>query len=178
MSDIRPSTPGPEHVTGEALDKGEFPTEAWEFTEPSAATPTLTLKPGWTLDANIACPYPIGAVYWQLPNKAAPATLWPTSTWDNISSTFPGEFFRAEGGAASAFQAGEQADQMQGHKHNVNNVYMGIAGANFADSSVNAISAANTATTTPVTDGTNGTPRTGAETRPLNVTIRLWERTA
>lgn len=38
------SVPAPERVIGESLDKGEFPTEAWEFTEGA-----LTLKPEWSL---------------------------------------------------------------------------------------------------------------------------------
>ena len=44
---IAPLTP--ESVGEEAMQKGMFPTEAFEFTEPGNATPTLTLKEGWKL---------------------------------------------------------------------------------------------------------------------------------
>ena len=45
---------------------------------------------------------PVGSVYVQFRGQPAPNTLWG-GTWQNISSTFAGEFFRAEGGDAAAF---------------------------------------------------------------------------
>ncbi len=50
---------------------------------------------------------PVGFIYIQLPGTPDPAALWdnPDSRWENVSSRFPGAFFRAEGGAASAFNA-------------------------------------------------------------------------
>lgn len=47
---------------------------------------------------------PIGFTYIQFPGKSAPGTLWPDATWSNVSSEFAGDFFRAEGGAAAAFE--------------------------------------------------------------------------
>lgn len=64
----------------------------------------------------IATP-PVGFVYTQFPGETAPGTLFPGTTWSNISSNFAGKFFRAEGGAASAFGAGAQAGQNLSHSH-------------------------------------------------------------
>lgn len=45
----------------------------------------------------------IGHVYIQFRKQSAPADLYPGTTWTNISSTYAGRFFRAEGGSAAAF---------------------------------------------------------------------------
>ena len=45
---ISEQTPG--SVEEKALNPGTFPTEAWEFTEPGNADPTLTLKEAWTME--------------------------------------------------------------------------------------------------------------------------------
>lgn len=127
--------------------------------------------------------YPIGYVYWQLPGKDSPIDLNFFGTWENISDEFPGDFFRAEGGNASTFESGEQSDAFQGHWHDQWDLGQGVttlgssgkilSGTNNAsdNTSDNSIRDA-------ITDGTNGTPRTAEETRPVNVTIRIWERTA
>lgn len=164
----------PEGVEGYSLDTGLFPFDIFEFD-----TPTLKVKSGYEL---LAMP-PVGFVYIQFPTKESPETLWPSATWDNISDEFAGDFFRSEGGDASAFESGEQADQLQGHFHNVeykpasgggsstthNGTAVGL-GAYTADAAHRAVAA--------ITDGTNGTPRVGTTTRPVNRTIRIWERTA
>ena len=46
---------------------------------------------------------PIGYVYIQFPGQSEPSTLWPDFTWTNISSSYAGRFFRAEGGNAASF---------------------------------------------------------------------------
>lgn len=52
---------------------------------------------------------PIGFIYFQLPGKEAPEDIFSGGTWTNVSSTFAGVFFRAEGGDASTFESGNQA---------------------------------------------------------------------
>ena len=51
--------------------------------------------------------HPIGEVYIQFPQQSAPADLYNrngiVSGWHNISSSYAGRFFRAEGGSAAAF---------------------------------------------------------------------------
>lgn len=123
---------------------------------------------------------PVGTIYTQLPGKSAPATLYPGTTWSNISSAFAGAFFRAEGGKAVAFAGGKQDDAFQGHK-------MGRASDGHALVMSNSMGAGSANTTRTnvtgdeeiviVTDGVNGTPRTADETRPTNYTVRVWERT-
>jgi hypothetical protein len=65
-----------------------------------------------------------------------------------------------------------QADQMQGHIHNGPNL-IGTGGASavagFTLGSSNFLYNNNTGS--PITDGTNGTPRTGSETRPVNISV-------
>ena len=51
---------------------------------------------------------PIGFVYIRFPGMDDPNTLFPGTTWENISSNFAGAFFRAEGGNASTFGSGLQ----------------------------------------------------------------------
>ncbi len=46
---------------------------------------------------------PIGFVYVQLPKNKAPAELWPTLTWKDISAEYEGVFFRVVGGGAANF---------------------------------------------------------------------------
>lgn len=48
--------------------------------------------------------HPIGEIYIQFPGKPDPQTLYGRGSWDNISNEFAGLFFRAEGGNASEFQ--------------------------------------------------------------------------
>lgn len=113
-----------------------------------------------------AAPLPIGATYIQFPGKIAPSTLWPGTTWSNISSSFAGDFFRAEGGSASAFESGEQSGLVGPHVHTIP-TYTGSGGVNGAQFGVN---------NGPAIVSTNA--NTGSETRPINRTIRIWERTA
>jgi len=80
---------------------------------------------------------PIGATYMQLPGKLDPGNLWPSTTWSNISESFAGAFFRAEGGFASAFNAGLQTDQNKSHGHtsgndNTDHAHPGTTGGHSA----------------------------------------------
>ena len=123
--------------------------------------------------------FPIGSIYTQLPGKSTPSALNYPGSWTNISSSYAGDFMRIEGGEASAFESGEQLDQMFDHKHsfginsngtggNGRNGFYGIGTINNSyDPSIGYPSA-----------GDYGNPRTGNETRPVNQTIRIWERTA
>ena len=125
----------------------------------------------------------INSTYIQFPGHTDPATLWPNSTWTNISSEtlLAGRVPRIEGsatyGSAAAFGS-SQDDQGQGHWHRstvASTAYqvtsgsgLGLAGSTPSTSSV----------TDAYTDGVNGTPRMGTETRVASVTIRVWQRTA
>lgn len=135
-------------------------------------------------DYVLASVFPVGTVYTQLPGKDDPTTLGYPGTWTNISSSFAGEFFRAEGGSASTFESGEQLDAFQGHRHtlrrppwitaerNSSTAVWGPTGGPYTYGTYSG------SVRDPESDDSNGTPRTASETRPVNVTIRLWERTA
>jgi hypothetical protein len=120
--------------------------------------------------------YPVGYVYTQYPGTSDPATLFG-GTWLNITSLYAGLFFRAEGGAALAFNGGNQADAIITHRH-----ALGVSGAgSFAFGSTTITSSS---VMTLAGAGTNGpntgdplTVATASETRPVNTTIRIWQRT-
>lgn len=109
---------------------------------------------------------PIGYVYIQFPGKDDPATLGLPGVWTNISSDFPGDFFRAEGGDASAFESGQQSDENKPHTHPNDTRVTGTAGTFIKGGGVSGA--------IPTPTGSSGT----TESRPKNRSIRLWERTA
>jgi hypothetical protein len=135
---------------------------------------------------------PVNFVYVQFPGMSLPAELM-LGTWTNISSSFAGEFFRAEGGPALAFGAGEQASQNLAHSHgnitggmnaNITHAHVyGTAGSisgpgscardsNGGQEKTNGVST----TSIPHTHGINA--EGGTEARPTNMTIRIWRKTA
>jgi hypothetical protein len=135
---------------------------------------------------------PINSTYVQFPNLSDPATLWPGTTWTNISSSYPGAFFRAEGGNAQAFagQASAQANQNKEHVHggatgndSPDHTHSNRGGTTIASvlnngstpcyiGGTEATGGASTRHTHPISsDG-------GPEARPDNWTIRIWKRTA
>ena len=64
-----------------------------------------------------------------------------------------------------------ETDTMQGHVHGqgyVNSVGLGAGSFPYGSSGAS--------TGTPITDGTNGTPRTGLETRPVNVAVTFCQK--
>ena len=46
---------------------------------------------------------PIGFIYTQLPNQSSPSALFPSQKWSDITSSYAGLFFRAEGQGSSSF---------------------------------------------------------------------------
>lgn len=137
----------------------------------------------------------IGKIYIQYPGKPTPVDFYGFGTWSNISSSYPGDYFRVEGGNASAFDSGEQADAFQGFQIGATNDPAGaqpyyqvittrdrvIASdpntafgiGNFSKTAQGVINQVK-----PVSNGTNGTPRIASETRSINHTIRIWELTS
>lgn len=137
---------------------------------------------------------PIGFTYFQLPGKSSPITLGLEGTWQNISSTFAGNFFRVEGGLASTFESGTQIDASQRitgellfntqgfDSPNANGAF---SGTNTVANSPNYFTAqADPGSLNPKhiafdsKDSTSPNPAKtdDFETRPINETIRIWER--
>ena len=128
------------------------------------------------------CPMPVGAVYIQGPNDTAPGTLWPNTTWSNVSSEEPGAFRRFEGGSASAYGSGLQAQQIITHTHTIS--FPSANRGAVAGGTLTALTLGNIATIGSIDSylgaPTLGGPSTanGTETRPTNFTARKWRRTA
>ena len=122
---------------------------------------------------------PIGFVYTQYPGQPTPDELYKTTdAWENISSQYAGDFFRAEGGLAGAFNSSRQdyewksfwmTDTVQnGNNYSHIDVYMGKSlisyVGNLFTGSWNAPAAA------------IGTKWDTSEIRPSNYTVRIWKR--
>lgn len=132
---------------------------------------------------------PVGSVYVQFSGQTDPTTLFG-GTWDNVSSTYAGLFFRAEGGAAAAF-----GETQGGGAPDIYGALVGIASTtNSPPTASDAFSV--TSTGSGFTGGPAGSvplayanidfyaSRSNAlyggatEIRPANSTIRIWKRTA
>ena len=126
------------------------------------------------------CP-PIGFVYIQGAGDAAPGSLWPATTWTNVSSEEAGAFRRMTGGTSPNIgpaQGVSQTDMMQGHVHFMNVVGSSSSGGGTGNIFAGQANIGNVNTGVPLSDGTNGTPRTGIENRPYNYGVTKWRRTA
>lgn len=137
-----------------------------------------------TADPNIP---PIGSKYIRFPGDPEPKERYPhpTAKWINVSSKFPGDFLRIEGGNAAVFsestsvsytdgigkEGGAQMDALQEHTHTyrvrTGKERNGPAGFNCASND----------SEWPQSGGANGARKT-SETRPKNITVQLWERVA
>ncbi len=113
---------------------------------------------------------PLGFVYVQFPGLSDPTALFG-GTWTNISSSFAGDFFRAEGGNASAFGSGRQSQDIQPHSHTINRSIVTIDGSGWLSAS----GTLNSLRVDQVSTGVASTSTVGTtETRPVNRTIRVW----
>ena len=54
---------------------------------------------------------PMGFIYTQLSNQMAPAELWPSFGWTEVTKEYAGLFFRAEGATSEAFGKIQPANQ-------------------------------------------------------------------
>lgn len=130
---------------------------------------------GWVL-VGIDEP-PIGAVYVQFASQSTPATLYG-GTWSNVSSSYAGLFFRAEGGNAAAFEGGTQAGTTvtASYLSTVGVVSQTIVSASNYD----AYSGTSTGTVRLATSSsTYSSPDVYSYLiRPVNQSIRIWKRTA
>ena len=66
-----------------------------------------------------------------------------------------------------------EADQFQGHKHDLGPITNGAGGAGRIVAG-NENSDWVGSSMLPISDGTNGTPRTGNETRPVNIAVNIF----
>jgi hypothetical protein len=140
---------------------------------------------------------PIGFIYVQLPGQSQPAAIWPEYTWTNVSNTYAGLFFRAEGGMAGEFDVAgvgctwpqSQKDTIPeisgsfGHKWLHVNDSFNATGAFAADGGSSGSSCPKSGSTTGMgytfrASRSVGADHISSEVRPINATIRIWKRTA
>ena len=128
-------------------------------------------------------PLPIGFIYFQLRGQSTPDALFGTSgKWQDISSTYAGEFFRAVGGDAASF-GGKQNEGLP----EISGISTGVDSSN-----VNSGSGCFTAqyVSSGVLSGTGGTNYkirfsakrsnsiygASAHVTPYNSSIRIWKK--
>lgn len=119
-------------------------------------------------------PVPVGFVYVQLPGQSPPTTLWPSTQWTDIGSSYAGLFFRVEGGLAAPFGQ-EQADNTRSLLE-IYNAFITVSGNPIQVPSDGSLS------NFIWTGGDNGkavgvsfSSSTG-EVRPRNKAVKLWQR--
>ena len=137
---------------------------------------------------------PVGSVYVQFSGQTDPTTLFG-GTWDNVSSTYAGLFFRTEGGAAAAFGETQTsgAPNISGDSRAIGGGYyngsVNVTGCFSLQSVSSSTYYEQFATPTPgnpsgqkelILDASLSDTIYGAadEIRPVNSTIRIWKRTA
>ena len=124
--------------------------------------------------------YPIGATYIQFPDDDSPSTLGLPGTWANVSSELAGDFIRFEGGAASAFESGQQGLAVYPHGHQQYKADVGFsAGGVIADSANGApvnLRGGGSGVKEVISDGVYPIPTLSVDQRPVNKTVRKWRR--
>lgn len=144
----------------------------------------ITALENRTLDASL----PVGYIYVQLPSQPAPNVLYPKATWSNISSSYAGNFFRVEGGLASAFESGKQlssAPNITGRQVVFSNTsaaasygaFSGIGSPNGYVQNVMSDSVNYRVFTSFSATESNSVYGRRNEVAPQNQTIRIWRKT-
>lgn len=128
---------------------------------------------------------PVGSIYLQLAGQAAPADLFG-GTWSNVSASYAGLFFRAEGGKAASFGS-SQTDGLPDIEGSV--FTCGLASIADPTGAFTDLSTTATDYSTAIRTGYglhlgfkaslySGIYGAANEVRPANSTIRVWKRTA
>ncbi|CAG2179123.1 unnamed protein product [Oppiella nova] len=125
-------------------------------------------------------PVPIGFIYVQLPDQKSPGEIWPGLQWENVSPSYGGLFFRAEGGDSVGFgsEQGYSAPRIE-------RAYA----ETYPFSTVPTIDVIFPASgwTLPIMSAHNYNDSmnyetlkfliSGGEVRPVNKAVRIWKRT-
>jgi hypothetical protein len=116
---------------------------------------------------------PIGFIYIEWAGSPNPTTLWPSMTWNDISGTFAGQFFRVIGGESAGW------GEVQGScAPRISHVKGGTGGG------LEQIELPASGWSNPVRAGDGfgsyymGFHVANCEIRPRNQAIRIWKRTA
>ena len=152
----------------------------------------LTWRAGWitlqetTSEGAFSAP-PLGFIYIQFRDQAGPSTLFPGTTWQNISSTYSGRFCRADGGSAASFGS-QQAGGLPNITGTIgvqgNDAYRNLATGVFATLKIgyvdNGTSVSGNYLNLADFNASRSSSLYGAseEVRPINETVRIWKRIA
>lgn len=128
---------------------------------------------------------PVGFIYTQFSGQSAPSDLFG-GTWSNVSSTYAGLFFRAEGGNAAAFGSTQTdgAPDVHGQGVTVSGFLSSENRDAFTASSQSSATGGYSTSTRSTVDikfrasSYNAIFGRANEIRPANSTIRIWKRTA
>ena len=123
---------------------------------------------------------PLGFLYTQFPSQSSPDVLWPNMKWTEVTQTYAGLFFRAEGGNSSSY--GQLQLASAPHLAQVNQHYNDHVDINNSDSFVNLTQGIETGK---IVTGTYNKPPfyslsfklSNEEVRPINKAVKIWKRT-
>ena len=122
---------------------------------------------------------PIGFLYTQLPSQSSPDVLWPNMKWTEVTQSYAGLFFRAEGGNSSTYgelQLASAPHLKQIHQYTA----LGRTGG-FISSLEKGIETEKIFTGTHYVDSGTDYSLTfvvsSEEVRPINKAFKIWKRT-
>ena len=134
----------------------------------------------WDLIYGTSAPPPLGYVYIQGVNDTAPGTLWPGTTWTDVSSEEAGRYRRIKGTTTAvsgstvgdSVQGDTQTDLLATHVHPYG---IGVGSSLTAGTGYNAQLASSGGTCSASAGSPSST--NGAENRPLTSIATKWRRT-
>ena len=121
---------------------------------------------------------PLGFLYTQLPNQSSPDMLWPNMKWTEVTQSYAGLFFRAEGGNSSSYgelQLARAPHLAEIHQYMNTQEYLG-------DNKVSLVQGIETKKFFSGRNGPTGDyysfsfKLSNEEVRPINKAIRIWKR--
>ena len=165
-------------------------TDAGTLNLPIGIIAVLTWRAGWitlqetTSEGAFSAP-PLGFIYIQFREQAGPNTLFPGTTWENISNKYAGRFFRAEGGSAASFGQvqngglpnieGSFSIEEGAILNNPQGAFYSLSGWTFEDPYTGHQGRSTAHFSAKYSNSLYGA---ATEVRPINETIRIWKRIA
>lgn len=133
------------------------------------------------LEALGASQLPVGFIYIQLPSQPEPKILYPNAKWQNISSSFAGNFFRVEGGNAAAYGSAAQLESVPNITGNIGSTstYRVAPSGAFSGSTNDTYGGGSHQIRRTEMNASRSHTAYGRrnEVAPKNQTIRIWRKT-
>jgi hypothetical protein len=134
---------------------------------------------------SLGAAYPAGTIYVQYPGLPSPEALLPALLWRNITASYAGSFFRAEGGLSMAFETGLQAGSVPDIIGMINGVmiYMNNSASGAlvvtASSYANNVGSGNNSVAGGISINASLSSSVyglRSEVAPQNETVKIWRR--